>query len=32
MEPFRFRDDLPKNIRPHLRAMLESMLDWGARR
>lgn len=29
--PFRFRADLAKTIRPHLREMLEEMLDWGTK-
>ena len=28
--PFRFRDDLARRVRPHIRAMLEAMLAWGA--
>jgi N-formylglutamate deformylase len=30
--PFTFREPLAQRLRPHLRAMLESMLEWGATR
>jgi N-formylglutamate deformylase len=29
--PFAFREELAARIRPHLRALLETMLEWGAR-
>ncbi len=28
--PYTYRDDLAGSLRPHLRAVLEEMLDWGA--